>query len=70
MHTNCRIVESRDLLGAEVEETILCFLEKARALLFENEIPPFDNELSKLLIGIDCRESKSSSPDEATEPRL
>lgn len=69
MHTKCRIVESRDLLGAELE-TILCFLEKARALLFENEIPPFDNELSKLLIGIDCKESKSSSPDEAIEPLL
>lgn len=63
-------MESRDLLGAELEETILCFLERARALLFESEIPPFDNELSKVLIGIDCKESKSSSPDEAIEPLL
>lgn len=62
-------MESRDLLGAELE-IILGFLEKAGALLLENEIPPFDNELSKLLIGIDCKESKSSSPDEAIEPLL
>lgn len=62
---------SKDLFGAELEVAILVgFFEELRPLLFENVLMLLEAERSELLTGIDCRESTSSSPDDATEPLL
>ena len=69
--TICRSAESNDLFGAELESPVrVGFLEKAGALLLENAPTLLEAEMSELLIGTDCRESTSSSPDDATEPLL
>lgn len=62
---------SKDLFGAELEVTILVgFFGELGALLFENVPILLGAECSELLMGSDCRESMSSSQDDATEPLL
>lgn len=70
-NTICRKEESNDFFGADVEDTILAgFFEKAKVRLFDNAPTLLEVARSKLPTGRDCRESTSSSPDDATEPLL
>lgn len=71
LSTICRRAESKDLFGAEDEDTILAGLfEKATALLFEKAATLLEVDRSKLPTGRDCRESTSSSPEDAMEHLL
>ena len=70
-NTICRIAESKDLLGAELGDTILAdFLEIEGDLLFENEPSLLEPNRSRLPTGMDWRESRSSSLEDTTEPLL
>jgi len=53
-NTICRIAESKDLLGAELGDTILAdFLEIEGDLLFENEPSLLEPNRSRLPTGMD-----------------
>ena len=70
MLTICRSAKSNDLLGAEFDKVLVGFLEKPIVLLFGDLPMLLGTERPEVLIGTDCSESASSSPDDATEPLL
>ena len=70
MNTICRSAWSKDLFGAELEETVLIGFWAKGALLFLMPLALLELDRSEESTITDGRDSTSSSAEDTTEPLL
>lgn len=70
MNTICRSAWSKDLFGAELDETVLLGFWAKGALLFLMPLALLELDCSEASTITDGRDSTSSSTEDTTEPLL